>query len=59
MTPKFDYTVIGVHEGGMENRYAEEFVAEDPQGAEAQALAAHPDLLIVAVIAGSDVLVVA
>jgi hypothetical protein len=55
----FDYTVIGVHEGGMENRYAEEFVAEDPQGAEAQALAAHPDLLIVAVIAGSDVLVVA
>jgi hypothetical protein len=47
------YTVIGIHDGGTENRYAESFTAESASDAEAQALCAHPDLLIAGVAAGS------
>lgn len=51
------YTVIGIHENGCENRFAESYLAVDPSDAEAQALVDHPNLLIAGVALG-DVSVV-
>lgn len=49
------YTVIGIHDGGRENRYADTFTADDPTGAEVLALVEHPDLLIAGVAEGGAV----
>jgi hypothetical protein len=47
-----EYTVIGVHDNGRENRFAEAYSAASPADAEARALVEHPALLIAAVVEG-------
>lgn len=47
------YTVIGIHEDGHENRFAESYLAVDPADAECQALCDHPNLLIAGVAKGA------
>jgi hypothetical protein len=51
------YTVIGVHDGGQGNRFAESYEDICPGGAEDKATAEHPDLLISGVVEGECELV--
>lgn len=51
------YTVIGVHENGGGNRFAESYEDINPGGAEDEAHAAFPDLLIAGVVEGECKLV--
>lgn len=46
------FTVIGVHEGGAENRFAGTYEAADPTEAEEMALSDHPALLVAGVAEG-------
>lgn len=49
------YTVIGIHDEGRGDRFAESYLAFDPADAEQQALDSHPELLIAGVAAGATV----
>jgi len=51
------YTVIGVHDEGEGNRFAEGYEATDPDAAELLALHDHPELLIAGVVEGECKLV--
>lgn len=51
------YVVIGIHEDGTENRFAETYVTDDPTTAECLALCEHPALLIAGVVEGDCKLV--
>lgn len=46
------YTVIGVHDEGRGNRFAESYEDINPGGAEDEAHAEHPELLIAGVVEG-------
>jgi hypothetical protein len=51
------YTVIGIHDDGEGNRFAESYEDINYGGAEDQARAAFPDLLIAGVVEGECKLV--
>lgn len=51
------YTVIGIHDNGEGNRFAESYEDVNPGGAEDEAHAAFPDLLIAGVVEGTCKLV--
>lgn len=51
------YVVIGIHEQGDENRFAESYDCESPDAAECLAYIDHPALLIAGVVEGDCKLV--
>ncbi|HVX32577.1 MAG TPA: hypothetical protein VHA80_05490 [Solirubrobacterales bacterium] len=51
--PTRTFTVIGLHDGGRENRFAGVYEAADPTEAEEMALSDHPALLVAGVAEGA------